>query len=64
MSSISAVSAPRPAAPAPQAAPVRGTDADGDNDGTQAKVAKAAPAPVQAIPPATATKGNSINQFA
>lgn len=62
MSSISSASAYRSSVPAPQT--IRVADADGDHDGTQAKVAKPAPAPVQAIPPATADKGNNINQFA
>jgi len=48
--------------PAPAA--IRATDADGDNDGTQAKVARPVPPPVQAIPAATATKGNSVNNYA
>ena len=60
MSSISAVSAPQTPAPAAICA----TDADGDNDGTQAKVARPTPPPVQAIPASTATKGNSVNNYA
>jgi len=60
MSSISAVSAPQTPVPAA----IRAADADGDNDGTQAKVARLAPTPVQAVPAATATKGNSVNNYA
>lgn len=62
MSSIAAISATHTPVVTTQAPPVRATDADGDDDGTVAKVSK--PAPAQAIAPATATKGNSVNNYA
>lgn len=56
ISGVSPINVPQPAAR------VGGSDADGDNDGTKAAKAPAAPAPTVAKP--TATLGNNVNTFA
>ena len=59
MSSVSSIHTSAPVA-LPPSAQARGTDADGDNDGTKAVKAAATPL-VPAVAPTTDTKGNNVN---